>query len=237
MPNEKIIFTSSDETIAKYFGGEILGKKRGTCKIIATTPSGVSAECTVTVSAKAINSGKCGDNITWTFYDDYSLVFSGSGEMKEYYTSWWYQPNNVLLPWYEYSKQAKEIIIEEGITSICNFAFIDSKVCKKITIANSVNQIGHCAFEHWMYYEGFVLKKTVKSIGGMVFHSCNFNVYYEGTKEEFNAIDNNLPSIDMGIDITGKSKWDGNFNGTLLYYSETQQEGCWRYVNGVPTAW
>lgn len=234
---EKIIFTSSDETIAKYFGGEILGKKKGSCKIIATTPSGVKAECSVTVSAKELNSGKCGENITWTFYDDFSLVFSGTGDMKEYYTGWLYSPGKVLIPWYEYSKQAREIIIDEGITSICNFAFIDSKVCKKIKIADSVTRIGHCAFEHWIDYEGFVLNKTLKTLGAAVFHSCNFNVYYTGTKEEFETIDNNLSCFDYGEDNTGKIPWNEEFKGTLLYYSETQQDGCWRYVNGVPTAW
>lgn len=88
-------------------------------------------------------------------------------------------------------------------------------------------KIGHCAFEHWNNYEGFVLNKSITELGKMVFHSCKFNVYYEGTKADFDAI--NIPS--------GYESWQSSFEGTLLFYSETEQAGTWHYVNGVPTAW
>lgn len=226
---EDVSFTSSDSTIAKYFGGEVLGKSKGTCKITATTPNGISAECTIVVSGKVVNTGKCGENVTWTYYDDNSLVFSGSGEMEEYYEDCYYAPGNVLIPWYAYSPMTKEIIIEEGITSIAAFAFVDCRNIQKISIPDSVVKIGHCAFEHWNNYEGFVLNKTITELGKMVFHSCKFNVYYEGTKTDFDAI--NVPSD------TKYYTWDASFEGTLLFYSEAEQSGTWRYVDGVPTAW
>ena len=230
---EDVAFTSSDSTIAKYFGGEVLGKSKGTCKITATTPNGTSVECTIVVGGKVVNTGKCGENVTWTYYDDNSLVFSGTGEMEEYYEDCWYQPSNVLIPWYAYSPMVKEIIIEEGITNIAAFAFIDCKNVQKISIPDSVVKIGHCAFEHWNNYEGFVLNKSVAELGKMVFHSCKFNVYYEGTEQDFNAI--KVPSTSN--DYSHIDRWNAVFNGNLLFYSETSQQGCWRYVDGVPTAW
>ena len=230
----KIVFSSSDENIAKYFDGEVLAKSKGECKIIATTPNGAKAECTITVSAKIVNTGKCGDNITWTYYEDYSLVFSGTGAMQEYYDDIWYQPTNVLIPWHSYSPFVQEIIIEEGITSVSAFAFIDCKACKKITIPDSVSKIGYCAFEHWTNYEGFVLGKNITELGAMVFHSCDFDVYYAGTKGEFDSIKKIPPKDSFVLNLYD---WSSEFKGKLLYYSEVQKDDCWRYVNGVPTAW
>lgn len=244
----KVVFSSSNEDIAKYFDGEVLGKNKGECTIIATTPNGTKAECVVKVNAKVIYEGKCGENITWKYLEDASLVFSGTGEMQEYYDDIWYQPTNVLIPWHTYSPWVKEIVIEEGITSIAAFAFIDCKSCKKITIPDSVSKIGYCAFEHWTNYEGFVLGKNITKLGAMAFHSCDFNVYYKGTKAEFNSIEK-IPPKDTSLG--GEMYWDENkqdyiikpydwsseFKGELLYYSEVQQSDCWRYVNGIPTAW
>lgn len=230
---EDVAFTSSDSTIAKYFGGEVLGKSKGTCKITATTPNGTSVECTIVVGGKVVNTGKCGENVTWTYYDDHSLVFTGTGDMQEYYEDWWYQPANVLIPWYAYSSTAKEIVIKDGITSIAAFAFLNCKNVQKISIPDSVAKIGHCAFEHWSSYDGFILGKSVKELGKGVFHSCNFNIYYEGSAEEFNAI--KIPPVSNNS--WSNESWNAEFNGNLLFYSETEQQGCWRYVDGVPTAW
>lgn len=244
----QISFSSTDENIAKYFGGEVLGKNKGECKIIATTPNGTKAECIVKVNAKILNAGKCGENITWTYYDDASLVFSGTGEMKEYYDDIWYTPGNVFIPWYPYSGWVKEIIIEEGITSIAAFAFIDFIACEKITIPDSVTKIGYCAFEHWTNYNGFILKKNITKLGALVFHSCDFNVYYEGTKAEFDNIEKIPPKV-QGLGeyfwdektqteiFVSYDDWSSKFDGKLLYYSETHQGGCWHYVDGVPTEW
>ncbi len=244
----KVVFSSSNEDIAKYFDGEVLGKNKGECTIIATTPNGTKAECVVKVNAKVIYEGKCGENITWKYLEDASLVFSGTGEMQEYYDDIWYQPANVLIPWHTYSPWVKEIVIEEGITSIAAFAFIDCKACKKITIPDSVSKIGYCAFEHWTNYEGFVLGKNITKLGALAFHSCNFDVYYEGTKAEFKNIVK-IPPKSQGMGeyfwdektqtnvYVPYDDWDSKFEGKLLYYSETKQSDCWHYVDGVPTAW
>ena len=78
---DEITWKSSDENVAKYFGGEVLAKNKGTCEITATTPDGTSAICKITVSAKIVDSGSCGENVAWAYYEDYSLVISGTGDM------------------------------------------------------------------------------------------------------------------------------------------------------------
>lgn len=135
-----------------------------------------------------IDSGKCGENVFWKYYENDALVFTGYGEMLEYYDDVWYIASNVLIPWHPYAQMIKTIVIADGITTIPAFAFLDCKTVKSITIPESVRKIGHCAFEHWNDYEGLVISNSVSELGNMVFHSCSFNVYYNGSEEEFNAI-------------------------------------------------
>lgn len=232
---DSIKWSSSDDTIAKYFGGEVLGKSKGSCTITAIADNGIIAECVVTVGGKVVNSGSAGENIAWTYYDDHSLVFSGTGDMEEYYDDVMYEPFNVLIPWYAYSPTAKEIIVENGITSIACFAFLDARACKKISIADSVTNIGFCAFQAATNIENLIIGHSIVKLDALAFNECDFTIYYEGTAEKFETI-LKKPHIDS-ISPDCVYTWDSGFTGKLVFYSETQQSDSWHYVDGVPTIW
>lgn len=235
---DSIKWTSSDDSTAKYFGGEVLGKRKGSCIITATADNGISAECKVTVGAKVVNSGSAGEHVTWTYYDDHSLVFNGTGDMEEYYDNIWYEPFNVLIPWHSYSATAKEIIVEDGITSLANFAFLDAKACEKISIADSVSSIGYCSFQKATNIKNLIIGKNVTKIGAAAFSDCDFIIHYDGTAEEFATIIIEKPKECIGPDIDIESvTWDRRFTGKLAYYSETHEPGSWHYVDGAPTLW
>lgn len=153
--------------------------------------------------------GKASDSITWTVYDDNTMVFSGIGAMDEYYDDVWYKPTNVLIPWYDIAEQVEKVVIEEGITTICNFAFIDFVNCRTIDIADSVTKIGHCAFEHCYALKNLLIKETVTELGAMVFHSNFQNVLYEGTKEEFRKL--------ADTSVKGEYDWKYQYTGNVLY--------------------
>ena len=160
-----------------------------------------------------LNEGKAGTDITWTYYNDNTLVFDGTGEMFEYYDSTTYISNypSLEMPWYEYSKIAKEIVLSEGITSISNFAFFGARGIKTINLPKSITKIGACSFEHssietitlpenleviedYLFYHCHNLKEVVcsdqlKYIGDGAFDDCPKlelteydNAYYWGTK-------------------------------------------------------
>ena len=186
----------------------------------------------VSCDEKVVNSGSCGENAKWSFYESNTLVISGNGDMKEYYDSVWYQSANVIIPWHFYSQQSNKIVVEEGVTSICAFAFLDAKLCTEIEIAKSVTYIGHCAFEHMNNLDYIILNKSIKKLGSMVFHSGSYNVYYEGSMVDFN-----------NIEIVSNSgyTWDSEFYGTLYFYSETKpvESGYyWHYSSdNIPVIW
>lgn len=77
---------------------------------------------TVTVYAEAepqtVDSGTCGENVSWTLYDNGKLVISGTGEMSNY-TDY----GDYLSPFYFKKSLLKEAVIEEGVTSIGKRAF------------------------------------------------------------------------------------------------------------------
>ena len=68
--------------------------------------------CVANVGAQ---SGTCGDNITWTLNNG-TLTFSGSGPMPTY-------SNTNDMTWREYKESVTNIVVEDGITSICRNAF------------------------------------------------------------------------------------------------------------------
>ena len=60
-----------------------------------------------------IDSGECGDNLTWTLYDDGELVIEGTGDMWDYSQC----SSSGRSPWYSYRANIKKINIENGVTS------------------------------------------------------------------------------------------------------------------------
>ncbi len=94
-----------------------------------------------------IASGNTGDNIEWVIDNFHVLTFSGEGKMKEYYTGSSYNPNKVI-PWHAYDGFVEKVVIEEGITSICRFAFLSFYNCSEFIIPETVKEIGYCAFEY-----------------------------------------------------------------------------------------
>lgn len=90
------------------------------------------------VSVSATTSGTCGKNIRWEFNAE-TLTISGTGEMNDYS-----EANE--QPWYGNYFSIKKIIIENGVTSIGDYAFSGFNDLTDVTIPDSVTCIGECAF-------------------------------------------------------------------------------------------
>ena len=97
--------------------------------------------CALPAAAATKTSGTCGEGVTWS-YDEttQTLTFSGVGEMDN-------GDLGDLVPWEELCEQILYIVIEDGITSICDYAFEGTTQLKGISIPDSVTSIGESAFE------------------------------------------------------------------------------------------
>ena len=106
------------------------------------------------------------DNLTWKLYADGTLNISGTGAMKDYD----YSDNR--SPVYMNSS-VKKIVIEDGVTSIGNWAFSDCSGLISITIPNSVASIGDWAFYYCTSLTTITIPDSVTSIGEAAFRFCS----------------------------------------------------------------
>ena len=123
-------------------------------------------------------SGTCGENLTWAFDSDtFTLTISGTGAMDDFYTDYFidfrdpmdyiYEGNR---PWETYKYEIKKIVISDGVTVIGNNAFRLFISLKEVEISNSVTKFNYRAI-----------------------YDCDnlTDIYYSGTEEEWNSIENN----------------------------------------------
>ncbi len=194
-----VTWVSSDETVAVVENGTVTAKSAGTAVITATTvDGGYSASCNVTV-AGIVESGSCGSRVTWALDIDGNLTISGSGKMSSY--------SSGSAPWRSKGSNIKSIVIEDGVTSIGDYAFRDCTAFESITIPSSMTSIGDYAFSNcsslkniticdglttiesyaFAYCDGLetiTIPASVTSIESYAFGYCNTlkDVYYGGTK-------------------------------------------------------
>lgn len=80
------------------------------------------------------------DGLTWTLYEDGTLNISGTGEMRGY------NAYSIKSPACDNSN-IKNVVIEDGITSIGSSAFYSCYSLIDITIPNGVTSIGSSVFD------------------------------------------------------------------------------------------
>ncbi len=115
----------------------------------------------VTVAA---TSGKCGDNVTWSFAGD-TLTISGTGPMADY--------DFGSTSWYDFREQIKQSVIESGVTSVGKCAFYNCTSLTSVTIPADVTSIGKSAFRYCRSLTGVTIPDSVTSIGEEAFSSCS----------------------------------------------------------------
>ncbi|MBO4482470.1 MAG: leucine-rich repeat protein, partial [Prevotella sp.] len=75
--------------------------------------------------------------IRWKLSDDGTLTISGT-DMPDYTAKKENDKISVSAPWYSQKNKIKKIVIEDGVTSIGDWAFPECKNLTSITIPNSV---------------------------------------------------------------------------------------------------
>ena len=106
------------------------------------------------------------DNLTWKLYEDGTLNISGTGAMKNYIYGNNKSPARLNL-------SVTSIVIEEGVTSVGDYAFENCDNLTSITIPGNVESIGERAFYNCDNLTDVTLQDGVKSIGDAAFIWCN----------------------------------------------------------------
>ena len=111
-------------------------------------------------AATIIDSGTCGDNLTWTLDSAGTLTISGTGEMNDYL----YGVNQSSSPWYDKRDVVKKISISYGVTRVGNCSFAGCSECTSVIIPNSVTNIGICAFMDCNGLTSIIIPNSVTDI-------------------------------------------------------------------------
>ena len=110
-------------------------------------------------------SGTCGENLTWKL-EDGVLTISGTGAMTDYSPI-----QGPQLPWA--AAKIKSVVVESGVTSIGDHAFVGQIGLTSITIPDSVTSIGDDAFFYCMSLTSVKIPDGVTRICQKVFQDCS----------------------------------------------------------------
>ena len=131
---------------------------------------------TAVTGAWADDSGNCGttgheSEVTWTFTDsDGKLTISGTGAMADFTSPY----NSNPAPWLSsHASAITSVVIEDGVTNICNFAFFDCSNLASVSIPASVTSIGEAAFYCCYNLASVSIPAGVTSIGESAFMDCD----------------------------------------------------------------
>lgn len=130
------------------------------CGAIPMEKNGVSVNLANAAeqASVVIASGKCGENVTWTFDDVGVLTINGTGKMDDV-------ESPTMLPWLKYWSSIGEVVIKEGVTGIGSYAFAFCENLTSVTIPDSVKSIGKSAFQNCKKLESVTLPDGITELG------------------------------------------------------------------------
>ena len=149
-------------------------------------------------SCNSLSSITIPDNVTSIGYCVFSSCSSLTGiivdEANEYYSSdehgVLFNKDKTVLIQYPCGSKRKSYEIPYGVTTIGSNAFNNCSGLTNVTVGNSVTSIENYAFFDCINLASITIGNSVTNIGESVFVYCNNlkNVYYTGTKEEWEKI-------------------------------------------------
>lgn len=171
-------------------------------------------------SGSIIKSGKCGNNATYTLSDDGVLTISGKGAMTNFiYTD----DDESTCPWHPHRWDIQTVVIEEGVTTIGDYAFAYSNI-ENVTIPNTVTSIGKGAFIG-TYLTSVIIPEGVTDIKEFAFWRC-------GSLQTI-TLPTTLKTVGQGAFYAAEN-WDDEFYSELtdIYYGGGMGQ-FWNSIQGI----
>ncbi|MBO5421849.1 MAG: leucine-rich repeat protein [Clostridia bacterium] len=152
--------------------------------------------------------------ISWSYdTETRELVISGTGAMTDYSAA-------SETPWYSYAGLIKSVVIEEGVTTVADYAF-------KGTALTEV-----------------VLPYSLAEVSSTAFGDCYSltTVTFTGTQEEWDALDVQFPDSTPEVICAGKSGTTGSnatwrFNGVTGEFTVSGTGTMSYYTTSNPAPW
>lgn len=126
-----------------------------------------------------------------------------------------------MATWFNKYDSIKNIVIEEGVTSIGNWAFSDCTSLTNVTIPNSITYIGRSAFSDCYSLTNIKIPSNVTKVGNGAFGGCKSlkKIYYKrGTKIDLEALTlgnkaelipyDEFPPVEENIAVYSNTKYE-----------------------------
>lgn len=109
----------------------------------------------VTVSARIVNSGYCGENVLWTLNDQGTVTISGTGNMKDYEYN--------RSPWHN-SSTIKKVVVLDGVTSLGDYSFYGCTELETVELPDDLTVIGENAISSCYKLKNLNIPKHLTTI-------------------------------------------------------------------------
>ena len=116
------------------------------------------------IDGEAVESGICGPNSTyptWTLYSNGLLIITGSGEIED------------ASGWKDLKDQITDVQIGEGITEICDSAFMQCRNMVSLSLPNTLKEFGINAFNYCTSLRHVTIPDKVGKINARAFENCH----------------------------------------------------------------
>lgn len=184
--------------------------------------------------------GACGNDLTWSLFDDGLFLINGTGPMYDW--SDWSE-----VPWNLYRYQIETVRIEEGCTTVGSYAFSTTSTSSTstittVTLPSTLTAINYCAFDGCVSITEITIPDNVEVVGGYAFDACN-GLKTVSFGENLKTIDSyafsncdSLTSIELNANLETIG-WYAFSGCDLLEYIEIQEnvknigQGAFTYCN------
>jgi len=121
-------------------------------------------------AVSAAETGTCGDDLRWNFDSATgTLTISGCGEMYDYLAS----DASKRVPWFYFRNEILELVVEQGVTNLGEYAFQDCKSLHSVKLPDSLTEIKEGVFYGCYSLADIELPDKLVEIGNQVFYGCH----------------------------------------------------------------
>ncbi len=114
-------------------------------------------------AAEIVDSGSCGENVTWTLDSEGILTISGTGPMED---------DTFDSSLFRGSTQITQVVVQEGVTEIGSYAFYSCPNLTRVTLPQGLTRIGEWAFFKCTQLSQADLPEGLESIESRAFCEC-----------------------------------------------------------------
>jgi len=148
--------------------------------------------------------------VTWDLDATGTLTISGPGVLQNQYTEEYTEKEGSVPPWYSDRSAIQSVVIDNGVTSIRDYAFRDCTNLTSVIIGRGITSIGWYAFSGCTSLTSIAIPESVEFIGAGAFWGCSsltdvvFNAVNCMGTEEGSGFSNcsSLTTLSFGEEVT-----------------------------------